>query len=137
MQMRILLGASHVPIKAVVDIPPPVFFCIRLYSSFVGPWPTLQFTTPTHSIGLLGRGIRPSRILYLQTGKDKHRIHAHKRPCLQCDFEPTISVLERAKTVHVLDCVATPCSTTSFYQTQLQCLNKSSFSYKGGFRRTD
>jgi hypothetical protein len=64
-------------------------------------------------VWLLGRVISSSQGLYLNTGQHKHRINAHthththtKHPCL-VEFEPTIAVSERAKTVHALDRSAT------------------------------
>jgi hypothetical protein len=39
-----------------------------------GPWPLFSFLNYTQSVGLLGRGIGPSRGLYLH----KHRINAYR-----------------------------------------------------------
>jgi hypothetical protein len=56
---------------------------------FVGPWPLFQFLDLfTQLIGLLGWGISPSQICYLQTEQHKHRIKADRHPCLQCDSNP-------------------------------------------------
>jgi hypothetical protein len=56
---------------------------------FVGPWPLFQslniFTQP---VGLLGRGISPLQGGNLGTGQNKHRINAHKHPCLKWDSNP-------------------------------------------------
>jgi hypothetical protein len=63
----------------------------------------------TQSVGYLGRVIGPSQGLYLNTRKHKHRLNAHthtKHPCFS-DIQPWITVSERAKTVHALDCAAT------------------------------
>jgi hypothetical protein len=60
-------------------------------------------------IGLLGRVISSSQSLDLNTGQHKHRINAYtyqtSMPCVE--FEPTIAVSKRAKTVHCLDRSAT------------------------------
>jgi hypothetical protein len=53
---------------------------------FVGPWPLFQFLDLfTQLVGLLGWGISPSQGRYLHTGQHKHRINAHRRPCLKWD----------------------------------------------------
>jgi hypothetical protein len=39
----------------------------------------------TLSVGILGRRISPSQSCYLHTGQDKHRINAHRHPCLEWD----------------------------------------------------
>jgi hypothetical protein len=61
------------------------------------------------TVGLLGRVISPSQGLYLNTGQHKHRINIFtyqtSMPCV--GFEPMITISERAKTVHALDCSAT------------------------------
>jgi hypothetical protein len=45
---------------------------------FVGPWPLFQFLDLfTQSVGLLGRGISPSKGRYMHTEQHKHRINAH------------------------------------------------------------
>jgi hypothetical protein len=66
-----------------------------------------SFLIYTQSVGLLGREISPSQGRYLQTEQHKHRINAHRYPCLWVGFEPTIPAFERAKTVHALDRAAT------------------------------
>jgi hypothetical protein len=56
---------------------------------FVGLWPLFQFLNLfTQSVGLLGRGISPSQGRYLHTGQHKHRINAHRHPCLKWDSNP-------------------------------------------------
>jgi FAD synthase len=60
----------------------------------------------TQSVRFHGRGIRPSQGLYLYTEQHKHRINA-QTSMSRVGFEPTTSVLEQAKTVHVLDRAAT------------------------------
>jgi hypothetical protein len=42
----------------------------------------------TLSVGLLGRGISPSQGRYLHTGQHKHRINAHRHPCLEWNSNP-------------------------------------------------
>jgi hypothetical protein len=61
------------------------------------------------TVGLLGRVISSSQGLYLNTGQHKHRIntYTHQTSMSYVGFEPTISVSERAKTVHALDSSAT------------------------------
>jgi hypothetical protein len=58
------------------------------------------------SVGLLGRRISPSQGRYLHTEQHKHRINAH-RHVSRVGFEPTIPVIEQAKTVHALDLAGT------------------------------
>jgi hypothetical protein len=51
---------------------------------FVRPWPLFLFLNLfTHSVGLFGQGIRPSKGLYQHTGQHKHRINAYKHSCLK------------------------------------------------------
>jgi hypothetical protein len=42
----------------------------------------------TQSVRLLGRGISPSQGRYLHTEEHKHRINAHRHPCLEWDSKP-------------------------------------------------
>jgi hypothetical protein len=42
----------------------------------------------SQSVGLLGRAISPSQGRYLNTGQHKHRINAHRHPCLEWDSNP-------------------------------------------------
>jgi hypothetical protein len=42
----------------------------------------------TQSVGLLGLGISPSQGRYLHTRQHKHRIKAHRHPCLEWDSHP-------------------------------------------------
>jgi hypothetical protein len=49
------------------------------------PWVSESYT---QSAGLLGRGISPSQGRYLHTQQHKHRINAHKHPCLEWDSNP-------------------------------------------------
>jgi hypothetical protein len=59
------------------------------------------FLIYTQSEGLLGRGISPSQGRYLHTGQHKHRINAHRHPCLEWDSNPRpqCSCFNRAATV--------------------------------------
>jgi hypothetical protein len=82
---------------------------------FVWPWPLFQFIDLTQSVGHLGRGnqavARP--------------LPAHRRTLIQnkrtqtsipqVGFEPTMSVLERAKTVYALARAAAVIDTFSFH----------------------
>jgi hypothetical protein len=62
-----------------------------------------SFLIYTQSVGLLGRGINPSQGHYLhRTTQTQNKRTQTSMP--QVRFEPTIPVLERAKTVHALDC---------------------------------
>jgi hypothetical protein len=57
--------------------------------SFVGPWPLLQsLYLFAQSVGLLVQGISPSQGRYLHRGQHKHRINAHRHPCLKWDSNP-------------------------------------------------
>jgi hypothetical protein len=82
----------------------PVSCLSMALQPFVGPWPLFQFLDLfTQSVGLLGRGISPSQGRYLHTGQNKRT----QTSMHQVEFEPTIPVFERAKTVQPLDRVAT------------------------------
>jgi hypothetical protein len=74
--------------------------------SFVGLGPLFQFLDLfTQSVGLLRRGISHSQGRYLHTGQHKQKTQISMP---QAGFEPTIPVLERAKTtVNALDRAAT------------------------------
>jgi hypothetical protein len=77
---------------------------LRLYSP-CGHWPLFQFLN-LYTVGTtFGRGISPSQGLYLYTEQHKQRIK--HTDIHELGFEPTISVFERAKTVHALDGAAT------------------------------
>jgi hypothetical protein len=48
-----------------------------------------QFLNPIHKFGRTPwTGISPSQSLYLYTQQRKHRINAHRHPCLECDWNP-------------------------------------------------
>jgi hypothetical protein len=64
----------------------------------------LSFLIYTQSVGLLGQGISPSEGRYLHTEQHKQNKH---RQMSRVGFEPTITVFERAKKVHVLGRAAT------------------------------
>jgi hypothetical protein len=53
---------------------------------------TLRYTSVSQSyrqsVGLLGRGISPSKGRYLHTEQHKHIINAHRHPCLEWDSNP-------------------------------------------------
>jgi hypothetical protein len=55
---------------------------------FVGPWPLFSFLIYTQSVGLLGLGISLSQGRYLHTEQHRHRIIAHRHPCLEWDRIP-------------------------------------------------
>jgi hypothetical protein len=44
----------------------------------------------TQSVVLLGRGISPSQGRYLHMEQHKHRINAHRHPCLEWDSKPRL-----------------------------------------------
>jgi hypothetical protein len=62
-------------------------FSLSIYVAlqpYVGRWPLFQFLDLfTQSVELLGRGIIPSQGRYLHIGQHKHRINAHRHPCLK------------------------------------------------------
>jgi hypothetical protein len=47
-----------------------------------------SFFIYTELVELLGREISPSQGRYLHTGQHKHRINAHRHPCLEWDSNP-------------------------------------------------
>jgi hypothetical protein len=67
---------------------------IILWTFFYGCtdlWPLATFSgslSYTQSVGLLGRGISPSQGRYLHTEQQKHRINAHRHPCLEWYSNP-------------------------------------------------
>jgi hypothetical protein len=68
----------------------------------------------TQSEGILGRGISQSQGRYLHTEQHKHRINAHRHPCVKWDSKPMIAVFERANPVHALDRAAGHCDQPVF-----------------------
>jgi hypothetical protein len=50
---------------------------LLLYKPFLGFGCFLSFLTPMLTVGLHGRGIRPSQCHYLHTGQHKHRMNVH------------------------------------------------------------
>jgi hypothetical protein len=78
----------------LVDPNISIYLSIYLYLSIAlqplaGSWLRFQFLDLfTQSVGLLGRGISPSQVRYLHTGQHKHRINAHRHPCLEWDSSP-------------------------------------------------
>jgi hypothetical protein len=88
-----------------------VVFFIVILISVSSLSPTLEHRThfsvswsSLQTVGLLGRMISPSQVLYLNTRKHKHRINTYtyqtSMPCV--GFEHTIPASERAKRVHAL-----------------------------------
>jgi hypothetical protein len=63
-----------------------------------------EWVSDTQSVGLLRRGISLSQGRYLHTEQHKHRINAHRYPCLEWD---SIPAFERTKTVLALVCAST------------------------------
>jgi hypothetical protein len=62
-----------------------------LYGSTALCWALAAFSVSssfTQSVGLFGRGLSPSQNRYLHTGQHKHRINAHRHPCLKWDPNP-------------------------------------------------
>jgi hypothetical protein len=54
---------------------------------FVNPWPLLQFRNLfTRMLRLTERGTSPTQGRYLHTEQHKHRINAHRHPCLEWDL---------------------------------------------------
>jgi hypothetical protein len=51
-------------------------------------WRLFEFLIHTQPVELLGRGISPSQGRYLHTEPYKHRINAHRHPCLEWDSNP-------------------------------------------------
>jgi hypothetical protein len=49
-----------------------------------------SFLIYTQSVGLLGRGNSPSQGRWLHTELHKHRINAHRHPCLERDSKPRL-----------------------------------------------
>jgi hypothetical protein len=65
-----------------------------------------QFLNLIQSVGLLERGISPTQGRYLhRTTQTRNKRRQTSMPLVR--FEPTIPVIERAKTFHVLDLAAT------------------------------
>jgi hypothetical protein len=65
-----------------------------------GPWLIFSFLIYAQSVGPLGWEMRPSQGHYLHTEQHKHRINAHRHPCLEWNSNLWF---EWAKTVHALD----------------------------------
>jgi hypothetical protein len=83
-----------------------IFMALSIYLSLYSPcglWRGFSFLINTQQVGLLGRGISPSQGHYLHREQQKHR----QTSVRWVEFEPTIPMLERAKTVHALDGAAT------------------------------
>jgi hypothetical protein len=63
------------------------FFCYGS-TALVGLGRFFSSLIYTQSVGLLGRVLSPSQSRYLHTGQHKHRINAHRHPCLEWDSNP-------------------------------------------------
>jgi hypothetical protein len=81
-----------------------IYFFDWFYSPY-GPWPLFSLLICSQTVELLGRVIISSQGLYLNTGQHRYRIntYTHQISMPWVGFEPTITVSERAKTVHALD----------------------------------
>jgi hypothetical protein len=67
----------------------PTYLTIYLWlHSPCGPWPLFQFLN-LYIVGRThGRGMNPSQSRYLHNEQHKHRINAHRHPCLKWDSNP-------------------------------------------------
>jgi hypothetical protein len=73
-----------------------------LYSP-CGPCSLFQFPN-LYTVGLLGRVFGPSEGRYLHTEQHKHKINAHRHPCLQWDSNPLSQrSSERRQSMPVID----------------------------------
>jgi hypothetical protein len=90
-----------VRLSIYISIYPSIYVYLSIYGStaLLDLGRFISFLMYSQSIGHLERGISLSQGRYLHTEQQKQRINAHRHPCL-VGFEPTIAVLERAKTVH-------------------------------------
>jgi hypothetical protein len=60
------------------------FICQCLYDSLFSSGLFFSYVIFfKQTVGFLGRGISPSQGRYLHTGQHKHRIDAHRHPCLE------------------------------------------------------
>jgi hypothetical protein len=60
-----------------------------LYTPLLGPGLFFSFVIFfTQTVGLLGQVISPLQGRYLHAGQHKHRINAHRHPCLECNSKP-------------------------------------------------
>jgi hypothetical protein len=73
------------------------------HRAFLKRFVSLQFLNLIHSVGLLGRVIRPSQGRYLTQTQNKHKETSMPR----VGFEPTIPAFERGKIFHALGRAAT------------------------------
>jgi hypothetical protein len=84
---RAHIQTGTIPYCMLYVHPSFIFFIHRrLYSPLLGPgffYNSVIFFT--QSVGLFGRGISPSQGPYLHAGQHKHRINAHRYPCLKWD----------------------------------------------------
>jgi hypothetical protein len=77
------------------------------HRAFMKRFVSLQFLNIRVSVGLLRRGISLSQGLYLHTGQHKHRINAHRHPCLEWNLNPRFQCSSGRRQVHALDRAAT------------------------------
>jgi hypothetical protein len=74
---------------------------------FVGPWPFFQFLNPYTVDRTPWTGDQPVARPLPTHRTTQAQNNAHRHPMPQVRFEPTIPVIERAKTLHALDRAAT------------------------------
>jgi hypothetical protein len=82
---------------------------LSIYGSKAPCWILVSFSVSsyfTQLVGLLGQGISPSQDRCLHKRQQKHKINAHRHPCLEWDSNSR-SQRSRAKTVNALDRAAT------------------------------
>jgi hypothetical protein len=77
---------SHKDRQNITFLP---FICLWFYSPLLGFDLFFQFLDLSYTVSrILGRGISLSQGRYLHTGQSKHRINAHRYPCLKLDWNP-------------------------------------------------
>jgi hypothetical protein len=95
LEMNIVLSLSiHLSIHLSIYLPICLSLCLYIYIYFysccshlkhrasVKRFVSLQFLNLRQPVGLLGRVISPTQDRYLRTEQHKHRINAHRHPCL-------------------------------------------------------
>jgi hypothetical protein len=78
---------QYLPISLSICLSVCLSIYLWLCSPCIGHLPLLQFLNSIYvqSVGLLGQGISQSQGRYLHTEQNKHRINAHRHPCLEWD----------------------------------------------------
>jgi hypothetical protein len=76
---------STAEVKKGESIPPILLW---FYSRLLGLGHFFSSLIYTQSVGHFGRGIGLSQGRYLHAGQHKHRMNAHRRPCVQWDLNP-------------------------------------------------